>query len=506
LNHLEATHQTGETALATALTDLQPKSLWSHFYGLTTVPRPSKKEEKILEYLKKLLDDLGYDYEQDEIGNIIVRKAATAGYENSPTVLIQGHVDMVCEKNKDTDFDFDNDPIQAYVDGEWVTAKGTTLGADNGIGVAAGLAVLESKDLVHPPMEFLFTVDEETGLTGAKGLKPGFLNSDMMLNLDSEEDGALYVGCAGGMDTAGVLKLNMSDAPADSEAIEINLGGLKGGHSGLDVATGRGNAIKFLTRILTDLHSSFPGVQFSSMLGGSKRNAIPREAEVIVYVPKAKTDAIFAKMSGYQDIFLNEIKTVEPGLAVTAKRVTGSGKVADDAQFKTLLDAMQALPTGVIKMSADIEGLVDTSTMLATVTMDGDTITVGTSQRSSVESEKADIVASVGAVLRLAGLEVVQGDGYPGWKPNMESSALKFVKQSFIDLFGKEPEIKAIHAGLECGLIGEVFPNMDMISFGPTIEGAHSPDERIHIAATGRFWDLVVKTLENVAKSGAATA
>jgi dipeptidase D len=361
--------------------------------------------------------------------------------------------------------------------------------------------VLESKNLVHPPMEFLFTVDEETGLTGAKGLKPGFLKSDMMLNLDSEEDGALYVGCAGGMDTAGVITLEMSDAPATSEAIEINLGGLKGGHSGLDVATGRGNAIKFLTRILRDLHAEFPGIQFSNMLGGSKRNAIPREAEVAVYVPKDNVDAVLAKMSDYQAMFLNEISTVEPGLAVTAKRVSGNGRVAADAQFKALLNALQALPTGVIKMSAEIDGLVETSTMLAMVTMDGDTLTIGTSQRSSVESEKADIVATVGTVLRLAGFEVVQGDGYPGWKPNMESSALKFVRQSFVDLFGKDPEIKAIHAGLECGLIGEVFPNMDMISFGPTIEGAHSPDERLNIPATARFWDLIVKTLENVAKS-----
>ena len=487
--------------MSTVLTDLEPKSLWTQFHGLTTVPRPSKKEEKILDYLKKLLGDLGYSYEQDDTGNIVVRKDATPGYEHAPTVLIQGHVDMVCEKNKDTEFDFDNDPIKAYVDGEWVTADGTTLGADNGIGVAPGLAVLESKDMVHPPMEFLFTVDEETGLTGAKGLKPGFLKADMMLNLDSEEDGALYVGCAGGMDTAGVMQLTMGDAAADSVAIEINMGGLKGGHSGLDVATGRGNAIKFLTRVLNDLRAKYT-VQFSSILGGSKRNAIPREAEIVVYVPQADADAVIASMAGYQELFLGEIKTVEPDLALTAKKVEGNGKVADDAQFTALLEALQALPTGVIKMSADIDGLVETSTMLATVTMDGDKLTIGTSQRSSVESEKADIVATVGAVLRLAGFEVVQGDGYPGWKPNMESSALKFVKQSFSELFGGEPEIKAIHAGLECGLIGEVFPNMDMISFGPTIEGAHSPDERINIPATSRFWDLVVKTLENVAKSG----
>ncbi|MDX9758508.1 MAG: aminoacyl-histidine dipeptidase [Bacteroidota bacterium] len=485
-----------------AVNELEPKILWKHFHGLTQVPRPSKKEEKILAYLKQLLTELGHAYEQDETGNLVVRKPATPGYENAPTVLIQGHVDMVCEKNKDTQFDFDNDPIVAYVDGEWVTAKGTTLGADNGIGVAAGLAVLESKDLVHPPMEFLFTVDEETGLTGAKGLKPGFLKSEIMLNLDSEEDGALYVGCSGGMDTAGVMTMATAPAPATHEAVEIMVSGLKGGHSGLDIHTGRGNAIKFLVRVLTALRKDIPGIAFSTMLGGSKRNAIPREAEVIVYVPKSDTDAIIAKMAGFAETFRNEIHTVEPDLNVIARRVDGNGQVMQDAQFTTLLDVLQALPHGVLKMSADIDGLVETSTNLATVTIDGGKLVVGTSQRSSVESEKFDAVAMVEAVLRLAGLEIVMGDGYPGWKPNMESRALKFVRQSHQELFGKDPEIKAIHAGLECGLIGEVYPKMDMISFGPTIQGAHSPDERLNIPTTGKFWQLVVRTLENIAKAG----
>lgn len=490
--------------MSTPVNELEPKILWKHFHGLTQVPRPSKKEEKVLAWLKQLLGELGYSYEQDETGNVVVRKPATPGYENAPMVLIQGHVDMVCEKNKDTDFDFDNDPIVAYVDGDWVTAKGTTLGADNGIGVAAGLAVLESKDLVHPPMEFLFTVDEETGLTGAKGLKPGFLKADIMLNLDSEEDGALYVGCAGGMDTAGVMDMRLSAAPDTHEALEIMVSGLKGGHSGLDVATGRGNAIKFLTRVLADLSKDHPGIAFSSMIGGSKRNAIPREAEMTVYVPKNETDAIIAKMDGFTETFLNEIHTVEPDLKVIARRVEGNGRVMEDAQFATLLDVLQALPHGVLKMSADIEGLVETSTNLATVTIDGDTLTIGTSQRSSVETEKYDAVAMVQSILRLAGLRIVMGDGYPGWKPNMDSLALKHVRQSHKELFGKDPEIKAIHAGLECGLIGEVFPKMDMISFGPTIQGAHSPDERLNIPTTGKFWQLVVRTLENVAKSATA--
>ncbi|MBR9978614.1 MAG: aminoacyl-histidine dipeptidase [Bacteroidetes bacterium] len=487
--------------MSTPLNELEPKELWQHFHGLTQIPRPSKKEEKILAYLKKLITDLGHTYAQDDTGNLVVRKDATPGYEQAPMVLIQGHVDMVCEKNKDTEFDFDNDPIAAYVDGEWVTAKGTTLGADNGIGVAAGLAVLESSDLVHPPMEFLFTVDEETGLTGAKGLKPGFLKADIMLNLDSEEDGALYVGCAGGMDTAGVLTMKSKPAPETHEAVEIAVDGLKGGHSGLDIHTGRGNAIKFLTRVLAGLSKDFPGIAFSGMIGGSKRNAIPREAEMTVYVPQTDTDAILGKVNDFTRTFFNEIGTVEPDLKVLAKRVKGNGQVMDDLQFATLLDVLQALPHGVLKMSADIEGLVETSTNLATVNIQGEKLIVGSSQRSSVESEKFDAVAMVQSVFRLAGFEVVMGDGYPGWKPNMESRALKFVRASHKELFGKDPEIKAIHAGLECGLIGEVYPNMDMISFGPTIQGAHSPDERLNIPTTEKFWHLIVKTLENVAKS-----
>ncbi len=492
--------------MSKTLPELEPTILWKHFHGLTTVPRPSKKEEKILVYLKKLITDLGYDYEQDETGNVIVRKPATPGYENAPTTLIQGHVDMVCEKNKGTEHDFDNDPIKAYVDGDWVRAQGTTLGADNGIGVAAGLAVLESKDLIHPPMEFLFTVDEETGLTGAKGLKAGFLKSDIMLNLDSEEDGALYVGCSGGMDTAGILRFNSNAAPATHTAVEIMISGLKGGHSGLDINTGRGNAIRFLTRVLSALAAEHSTLQLSTISGGSKRNAIPREAECVVYVPTDVVKNVLASAEQFTNTFLKEIRTVEPDLAVTMKTVDGIGTTIDRAQFELLIDVLLALPHGVQKMSADIPGLVETSTNLATVTMDDGAITVGTSQRSSVESEKFEVVAAVAAVLKLAGLEIVQGDGYPGWQPNMESKALKFVRQSHKELFGADPEIKAIHAGLECGLIGEVYPDMDMISFGPTIMGAHSPDECLNIPTTAKFWQLVTKTLENVAKSAAPVA
>lgn len=489
--------------MSTPISELEPKILWKHFHGLTQVPHPSKKEEKILAYLKQLVTSLGHTWEQDATGNIVVRKPATPGYENAPTVLIQGHVDMVCEKNKGTEHDFDNDPIDTYVDGDWVTARGTTLGADNGIGVAAGLAVLESKDLVHPPMEFLFTVDEETGLTGAKGLKPGFLTAQMMLNLDSEEDGALYVGCSGGQDTAGILTFTMGDAPAGSTAIEITIGGLKGGHSGLDIHTGRGNAIKFLTRVLADIAATHASLRLSTVAGGSKRNAIPREAECVVYVDAAAADAVIARMADLQATFLNEIRTVEPDLFVSAKPVAGNGKVASRADLEKVIDVLFALRHGVLKMSADIPGLVQTSTNLATLTQDGAALTIGTSQRSSVASEIKVAVNMVSAVFRLAGCQVVAGDGYPGWQPNMQSLALKHVRAAHTQLFGHEPEIKAIHAGLECGLIGEVYPKMDMISFGPTIQGAHSPDERLNIPTTAKFWQLVTRTLENIAKGAA---
>jgi dipeptidase D len=479
---------------------LKPEPMWRHFYGITQIPRPSKKEEKVLAYLTDLLKNMGYDYEQDAVGNIVVRKPATPGHEKAPMVLIQGHVDMVCEKNKGTEFDFDNEPIKVYRDGDWITAEGTTLGADNGIGLAAGLAVLEAKDLVHGPMEFLFTVDEETGMTGAKELKPGFLKADIMLNLDSEEDGTLYVGCAGGMDTAGHLDLKFSDAPSSHVALEFIVSGLKGGHSGLDIHSGRANAIKVLARAMQKVFGGHDAY-LSTMAGGSKRNAIPREAEAIIYVPKGDVEPIKAAMVEMSAMLSNEMQSLEPDVAIEVNEVAGNGKVAASDQATTLWNVLYVLPHGVIKFSNDIAGLVETSTNLATVTMNGDRLTIGTSQRSSVNSEKMDAVAMVVAGLALAGLEVENGDGYPGWQPNMQSLALKETKESFKQLYGDYPAIKAIHAGLECGLIGEVFPKMEMISFGPTIEGAHSPDERLNIPTSEKFWNLLVKLLENLAKN-----
>lgn len=482
----------------THLTDLQPAPLWRHFHALTQTPRPSKKEGRVLEYLKQVSARLGHAHEQDEVGNLVIRKPATPGYEQAPVVCLQSHVDMVCERNKGTPFDFEIDPIQAYVDGDWVTAQGTTLGADNGIGVAASLAVLESRDLVHGSLECLFTVDEETGLTGAKNLRPGFLGARILLNLDSEEDGALYVGCAGGMDTAGEMRLVTGPAPAGYRALEIQVGGLKGGHSGLDIHRGRGNAIKILARLLAELAQD--GAKLSSLAGGSKRNAIPREAECILYLPARAMDAALAQLADLTALLRQEMGDREPLLAIGARPVDGNGRVIDDAQFATLVDTLSVLPHGMLKMSPDIPGLVQTSTNLATLDITDGVLSIGTSQRSAVASEKDAAVAMVGALFRRAGLRLVHGDGYPGWQPNMDSFVLKKTRETFRQLFNQEPEIKAIHAGLECGLIGEVYGGMDMISFGPTIEGAHSPDERLNIPATARFWALLTALLNHIAR------
>ncbi|MGI5860591.1 MAG: aminoacyl-histidine dipeptidase [Myxococcales bacterium] len=486
------------------ITDLEPKTLWKYFDEICKVPHPSKKEGKLLEYLKQTIEKLGYKPEQDQTGNIVVRKPGSPGHENAPMVLLQGHVDMVCEKNKGTEHDFENDPIQAYVDGEWIKAKGTTLGADNGIGVAAALALLEAKDLVHPPLEMLFTVDEETGLTGAKGLKPGFLQSQTMINLDSEEDGIVYVGCAGGGDTVGRMKIEWVDAPAGFETLELNVAGLKGGHSGTDIDKGRGNAIKILGRALRKM-LALSDVHVASFKGGSKRNAIPREAEALVLAPAADLDKLTALAAELTATVRDELGTVEPSVEISLRKAPAAqGKVIARPQVQRVLDAVLAMPHGVLRMSSDIAGLVETSTNLATLFIEGEEIAIGTSQRSLIGSAKAEAIEQVKAVMRLAGLAPTVGEGYPGWKPNMSSPVLAQFEKAYSELYGDKPQAMAIHAGLECGLIGEVFPKMDMISVGPTILDAHSPDERLHIPATEKFWKVLVKLLAQLAEQPAA--
>ncbi len=479
------------------LGNLKPELLWKHFEEICGIPHPSRKEAKLAEYIVSVAKRNNLEYARDEFGNVVIRKSATSGKENLTPVVMQGHLDMVPEKNSDVNHDFEKDSIKCYVDGDWVRAKGTTLGSDNGIGVAAALAVLESKELEHGPIEALFTLDEETGLFGAQALKPGFVNGKILLNLDSEEDGALYIGCAGGQNTYVKFKFNQKDVPAKTKAVEIKVAGLKGGHSGLDINTGRGNAIKIISRLLHELNFTF-GIRLVSINGGSKHNAIPRESFAVVRVPNKFADDVFAYIERYGKIVSSELASVEQTLSVTASEVKSKSKVMDKSTAQNLIDSLYSVQNGVIKMSADIEGLVETSSNLAVVTSKSKSVEVILSQRSSVETEKFDISNSISSLFRLAKAEVNQGDGYPGWKPDIKSPVLGTLKNVYQKMYNSEPEVKAIHAGLECGIIKERYPDMDMISFGPTIMGAHSPDERVQISTVEKFWNLLSSVLKNV--------
>ncbi len=478
---------------------LEPKLLWNNFYKLTQTPRPSKKEEKVRELVKSFAIDNNFEFEEDVTGNIVIKVPATEGYENAPTVVIQGHIDMVCEKNKGTDHDFETDPIRIRREGDWITADGTTLGADNGIGVAAGMAVALDPEAVHGPLELLCTVDEETGMTGVSGLQPGFISGKYLLNLDSEEDGVFYVGCAGGQDTVGVFEIEWRDNYKDFVPYEIMITGLKGGHSGLDIHTGRANAIKLLAYLLNRLRTV--KYRVTDLSGGSLRNAIPREAEVKLLLKEKDVKTVESIIEQFKADMLLEYKVTDPGLDIKfTKLSTRSERVFRGKFFKKVLKTLLALPHGVISFNPEIDGLVDTSTNLATVKIDGNNLRIGTSQRSSFESAKNNITATVSSIFSLAGAEVKIGDGYPGWTPNMDSQLLKISKDVYKQLFESEPEIKAIHAGLETGLLGAKYPGLDMISFGPTIQGAHSPDERVSIPDVAKFYKLLKGMLKKLAE------
>jgi len=483
--------------MATVLGELKPALVWKYFEEICQYPRPSKKEEKIAEYIFSVGKKLHLETVKDAFGNIIIKKPATKGKENLKTVVLQGHIDMVCEKNRGVEHDFDNDPIQVYIDGDYVKAKGTTLGADNGIGVAAALAVLEDSSIEHGPIECLFTLDEETGLTGAASLDPNILKADILLNLDSEELGTFFIGCSGGKNTAAKFTFTAENVPADSAAYEIKVAGLQGGHSGLEIHTGRGNAIKILNRFLWNSLGAFD-LRLAQIEGGNKHNAIPREAFAVVTVPKSKESAFLASLADYNKTIKEELATNEPNLLVSAEAFAAPAKVMDKTTAAKLLNALYAVPHGVITMSPDIAGLVETSTNLATIITTDNVVDIVTSQRSSVASENQDIVDMVHSVFALADAEVSHGDGYPGWKPNVHSEILKVFKSVYTEMNGKEPEVAAIHAGLECGIISEKYPNMDMISFGPTMYGVHSPDERLNIQSVQPFYELLVKALSNI--------
>jgi len=478
---------------------LEPSILWQRFYEITQVPRPSKKEGKILKHLKELFKELNISFKEDNVGNIVATVPATPGYENAPTVVLQAHVDMVCEKNKETQHDFENDPITMVRDNGWIKAKGTTLGSDNGIGVAAALAVITDKDAVHGPIEILLTIDEETGLTGASNLQPGLITGKILLNMDSEEDGAFYIGCAGGKDTLGIFDIEYENAPSGFAACEIMVTGLKGGHSGLDIHQGRANGIKILARTLNQLSNI--NFRIAKVDGGSLRNAIPREAEAVLLIEEKDYSELEKLVKQFESAASKEFKTADDGLKINLTKVESSYQKVFTKEFSDrLINTLLALPHGVIMMSKDIPGLVETSTNLATVKIKDDKLTIGTSQRSSVESAKEYMSLSVQSIFKLANGKIEITDGYPGWKPNLDSTLLKVSKNVFKELFNKEPEIKAIHAGLECGILESKNPGMDIISFGPTIEGAHSPDERVNIETVEKFYTLLKRILKELAE------
>ncbi len=483
--------------MANVLGHLEPVRVWEIFEDILKVPRPSKKEEKIMEYLMDFARQHNLEVDRDKVGNLLIRKPATAGYQNRQTVVLQSHVDMVCEKNADVDHDFMHDPITPYVEEGWVRAKGTTLGADDGIGMAAQLAILESDQIQHGPIECLFTVDEETGLTGAFGLEKNFLKGRILLNLDSEDDGELFIGCAGGMDTLATLSYEKVVPETDHEAFRISVTGLTGGHSGDDIHRERGNANKILNRILWNCEKMYE-MRLANLEAGNLRNAIAREGFALVTVPKRyRRDFVDLVKSLGREI-QKEVKAKEPGLQVEISQSMMPDYLVDYATQKKLLNAIYACPHGVMAMSADIPGLVETSTNLASVKVSPREIIISTSQRSSLESAKRDVADMVESVFSLAGAKVKHGDGYPGWVPDVNSEILAITKAAYDKLFADAPEVRAIHAGLECGLIGEKYPGMDMISYGPTIKGAHSPDERIEISTVEKFWDLTLEILKTI--------
>lgn len=475
--------------------NLEPKALWNYFDMICSIPHPSKKEEKIVEAVIEFAKTNNLEYVKDEVGNIIIRKPATKGYENRKGIILQAHLDMVPQKNSDTVHDFEKDPILPYIDGEWVRAKGTTLGADNGIGVAAALAVLADKDMVHGPVEALLTIDEETGMTGAFGLKPGYLKGDILMNLDSETEGELYVGCAGGIDATINFDFKKESVPVEMSGFALNITGLKGGHSGMDIILGRGNANKILFRIFKALEKL--GIRISSINGGSLRNAIPREAFSTITIPTSEVAKAKEILENITKEVKNELSLVEPSLVIEMNPTALPSEVMDKDTQGRLIRSVYACPNGVMRMSDSMEGLTETSTNMAIVKTDDSKVKISCLLRSSVDSAKMDLAEMMASVFELAGADCKFSGGYPGWKPNMESPILKTMQETYNNMFGRVPKIMAIHAGLECGLLGGVYPNWDMISFGPTIMNPHSPDERVNAPSVKLFWDYLVETLKN---------
>lgn len=479
---------------------LKPEPVWKYFEEILQIPRASRKEEKIIAYLKKFAEDNNLSFKVDSANNVLISKPATKGKEDLKSVVLQGHLDMVCEKNNETVHDFDNDPIKAYIEHGWVKSQGTTLGADDGIGIAAAMAILTSKDIEHGPIECLFTADEETGMTGAFGLEKNFINSEILINLDSEDEGELFIGCAGGIDTTAHFSYKKRRVPKKSIAYRINITGLKGGHSGDEIHKGLGNSNKIITRFLWEL-SKKVYYRLSLFDGGNLRNAIPREAFAIFTTKENSKDIVFETFNKFSKEIKKEFHIAAPDLEITLENCVQPEYVINKKTQKRLINALYACPHGVYAMSLDIPGLVETSSNMASVKfIENNIIEIVSSQRSSVESAKKDITNKIESVFTLAKAKISHNSGYPGWTPNTNSEILKLSVESYKRLFNKEPDVKAIHAGLECGLFLTKYPEMDMISFGPTIKGAHSPDERMEIETVKMFWDLLVDILKNISK------
>lgn len=477
--------------------DLQPNGIWRNFDSLTQIPRPSKKEAKVIAFMKKFGEDLGLETLVDECGNVIIRKPATPGMENRKGVILQAHLDMVPQKNADKVHDFENDPIETRIEDGWVKANGTTLGADNGVGAATAMAVLEATDLVHGPVEALFTIDEETGMTGANLLKPGILNGDILMNLDSETEGEFYVGCAGGVDTIGTFTPTFEDVPAGMVAYKVFVKGLKGGHSGMDINLGRANANKVLNAMLLMAAEKY-GIRLANIDGGSLRNAIPREATAIIAIPASKEAQFKAYAVEFENIMKDEFNSTEPELAIVCGPTDMPKQVIDIKTQDNFFCAIARYPNGVIAMSEDFEGTTETSSNLATIKMENGKIITASLTRSLVDASKDKLAEQLRKTLTDNGAEAYSTGDYPGWKPNINSPILHTMKEVYKNKFGNEAKVMVIHAGLECGILGSKYPHWDMVSFGPTLVHPHSPDEALLIESVPKFWDFVVETLKNI--------
>lgn len=477
--------------------NIAPKSVWNHFADLNAVPRPSKKEERIIQFMVEFGKNLNLETIIDKVGNVIIKKAATSGMENRKAIVMQGHLDMVHQKNADTVFDFDTEGIKMFVEGDWVKAKGTTLGADNGLGVSAIMAVLSSKDIPHPAIEALFTIDEETGMTGAMGLEGGILQGDILLNLDTEEDDEIGIGCAGGVDVTATQIYKEENTTENKIGFTIAVTGLNGGHSGMDIIKGLGNANKIMNRILFDGYEKY-GLRIAEINGGSLRNAIPRESFATIIVSASSKAAFISKCNTLINNIKDEFSTLEPNLNIDIQEVDLPAKVMNIESQEGLIKSIYAALNGVYRMSPEVDGLVETSNNIARVIVKDGAIKIGCLTRSSSESNKWDLANSLHSCFELAGFEVDFSGTYPGWLPNMNSSILKTVERTYIKLFNEQPNVAACHAGLECGILGQNYPDMEMISFGPNIKGAHSPDECAQISSTQKFWKLLQAVLKNI--------